>query len=1718
MIASTCCQPAYLSSRWHCHICKGYWPLNTQLVSYCLLVVQQQENKRRLTNEKGRLLEILTGEGKSCVIAMVAATYALLGRTVDIVTSSPVLSGRDAEEWRSFYSSMKLKVICNVEDNTTEDTTYYECPIVYGTVETFARDILKTEFLLHDVRNGRKCDIVIVDEVDSMLIDQGVQCTYLSHDVASIGMRHFEPIFSLVWMNVNTFWKYQDDDGMVWYGTEPKVFLATLSRISKSIDPLKMLHLAEDDEKSGIKKGFTDEYLSKDIEGQKRFLRPLTVLGLAKFFTFALKYLKLDFKIMESLSVDGLGSKRIRLHSTQNEEVDIVVYCNGLSSILFKEDLLKVRLKEMITHAISDNNEIKIDLPDYLRDYCNNRLMCWIDNAFTAYNMQLKREYIVQDNVIYPVDYKSTGVIETNKKWGDGLQQFLEMKHGLPRSPLSLITNFLSNIDFFERYGSNIIGVSGTLGNDAEKKFMSETFSVKFATIPTSKRRKLIELDGMILNNEDKWLNAVYNKVESVKSSGRAVLVICEDIANAHEIKTFMEKLKLKPTLYSHSKEDDNDKVCIKKVLEPGNVIITTNLGARGTDFVTDDHINKNGGLFVLVTFIPLNDRVEKQAFGRTGRRGATGSCQVIVNREAMTEWARQCKTVDEAKRVRDYIEMRRLNNMTEVNSMRSKQRLFREYCEIKNDFFKSSHSEPDDIKIQLELLDETWAKWIQYVETRSQELNNEYLIQELGRNIEVCSDQAKHFVSDNIYNILKFGEVRLMKGDFEGASRFYGRVIDMDPAWSAFAHYNRAYCTIQMKGDGYIAHAISDLKATLCRFQAYKKNTLFSDICIKLSERYAASRRARSNMPGSDPANSKATLDFVMTECQLLHHIDTQIFETIGKLVIIDTMQGEVTTVRRNILDLIPGADCRTEQMLQEYRQLGLLFTYNIDEGPTCCCMNQNVSSRVVVLESVAVELLTNSSELSLKSDSLELKNTIDALCNIGTIGDHSLGWMSRCVTEATVTGIRSINFIRDVSSLVPIKQIELESSFKMLAKPFQFEQFANSQAVSTLLAQALKEVNELLIGINKTILTDKVVMGHLEKKIQERINKLMAPGQKLHRSLCFLHGSVASASRFDRQLFVNYFNDLVQLSVCSSQFSDIQTAELQNLAVELVSMSRSNTETTTSMITSAVKGIESIITNFTDWLDKITQKTTVHQYSCADEEMHEAANNVLTSAWSDIIFSVVQRRISQSLMHDSQDKLTRMLYETIGVRLSFTSKHVKKKLMVGSTRKIPPPLSSDASNRMTKLCKNREKTRDHQSVTEARLISEDYKRKIQILGIDDKLIRKLSFLGNVESIKLIYHAYEGGKLVDSDDDYNLLSVIGTVMRKASTSSLKRFINLYCREYFGELFAKAHCASQLKRGRALLRLEMKHPTRQLNQSEYVELDSSHLFSCLELASKSENVNQLAKVLAEYDSQSRSAEKNSSEHGAEMMASSVSRDACKLFLSSGNSFEADVYRQLVVERINDGDITTALKLCCIGHQTVFSRYNSNLPISDGQTVKDTFDLILKVESYEQERSKFMSICDEWCRVLEPRGLMNKEQRKLLREWISTRQYANTEDPVVSLVIEKCLKSRIGKERRERAQAIKEAKIKKKAMKQRRIENKMRKAMKDKEVEKKQRGSDDKDQRHFEDVGKKMNKPEGEEKGSGKGRARGRGGGRGGGRGRGGRRGRGSGRGGSLCDV
>ena len=59
-------------------------------------------------------------------------------------------------------------------------------------------------------------------------------------------------------------------------------------------------------------------------------------------------------------------------------------------------------------------------------------------------------EYIIKENEIIPVDQDNTGVIQKSVTLSYGLHQFLQMKHNLPVTPISITTNYLSNLGFFK--------------------------------------------------------------------------------------------------------------------------------------------------------------------------------------------------------------------------------------------------------------------------------------------------------------------------------------------------------------------------------------------------------------------------------------------------------------------------------------------------------------------------------------------------------------------------------------------------------------------------------------------------------------------------------------------------------------------------------------------------------------------------------------------------------------------------------------------------------------------------------------------------------------------------------------------------------------------------------------------------------------------------------------------------------------------------------------------------------------------------------------------------------------------------------------------------------------------------------------------------------------------------------------------------------------------
>lgn len=141
-----------------------------------------KKNKHR-----GKIAQILTGEGKTIIINSLAIIKVLNGHKVDIVTSNPLLAERDCSESKSLYQKFGISVDNNVDEYKLEYSDLiekkkkkYAKDVIYGTTYDFQDDILRDEYELTGIRNKREFDIVIVDEIDSMLIDEYEKRTLLS--------------------------------------------------------------------------------------------------------------------------------------------------------------------------------------------------------------------------------------------------------------------------------------------------------------------------------------------------------------------------------------------------------------------------------------------------------------------------------------------------------------------------------------------------------------------------------------------------------------------------------------------------------------------------------------------------------------------------------------------------------------------------------------------------------------------------------------------------------------------------------------------------------------------------------------------------------------------------------------------------------------------------------------------------------------------------------------------------------------------------------------------------------------------------------------------------------------------------------------------------------------------------------------------------------------------------------------------------------------------------------------------------------------------------------------------------------------------------------------------------------------------------------------------------------------------------------------------------
>jgi preprotein translocase subunit SecA len=141
----------------------------------------------------GLVAEMETGEGKTLTATLAAATAALAGMPVHVVTVNDYLAARDAEWMGPVYRALGLTVGAVVDGMDTDARrTAYRCDVTYCTNKELAFDYLRDhlalgpstsrlrlqlERLSHDDARARKLVLrglhfAIVDEADSVLIDE----------------------------------------------------------------------------------------------------------------------------------------------------------------------------------------------------------------------------------------------------------------------------------------------------------------------------------------------------------------------------------------------------------------------------------------------------------------------------------------------------------------------------------------------------------------------------------------------------------------------------------------------------------------------------------------------------------------------------------------------------------------------------------------------------------------------------------------------------------------------------------------------------------------------------------------------------------------------------------------------------------------------------------------------------------------------------------------------------------------------------------------------------------------------------------------------------------------------------------------------------------------------------------------------------------------------------------------------------------------------------------------------------------------------------------------------------------------------------------------------------------------------------------------------------------------------------------------------------------
>ncbi len=569
---------------------------------------------------KGKIAEMMTGEGKTLVATLPVYLNAIVGKGVHLITVNDYLARRDSEWMGPLYQFHGLSVDCIdlYQPHSPERKAAYNADITFGTNNEFGFDYLRDNMVSEpEGLVQRKHHYAIIDEVDSVLVDDARTPLIISGPVPKGDDQEYVGLKPKVEKLVKN---------------QRKLINSLLSEAKTKIAKSEKEGLEKKEQKKLFEEGCLSLFRSfRGLPKNKALIKYLSEPGikiyLQKTENFYLQDNAKEMPKADEMLYFVIDEKNNTIDLTE-KGIDLISGENEPDFYILPDIGEKIAEIEQISNDAQERIELKDNMmSEYTikaeRIHSMNQLL----KAYSLFEKDI--EYVVIDNKVKIVD-EQTGRIMEGRRYSDGLHQAIEAKENVKVEAASQTYATITLQNYFRMY-HKLAGMTGTA--ETESKELWDIYKLDVVVVPTNKPVIRKDQNDLVYKTSREKYQAIINEVEHIRSEGRPVLVGTTSV-EVSELLSRMLKMKKLPHQVLNAKLHQKEAEVVTEAGKAGTVTIATNMAGRGTDIKLGQGVKEAGGLAIIGTERHDSRRVDRQLRGRSGRQGDTGSSQFFVSLE----------------------------------------------------------------------------------------------------------------------------------------------------------------------------------------------------------------------------------------------------------------------------------------------------------------------------------------------------------------------------------------------------------------------------------------------------------------------------------------------------------------------------------------------------------------------------------------------------------------------------------------------------------------------------------------------------------------------------------------------------------------------------------------------------------------------------------------------------------------------------------------------------------------------------------------------------------------------------------------------------------------------------------------------------------------------------------------------------------------------------